>query len=262
MGNSPPPVFPPVIPPVIPIVEVVTDVLVPEEDPIETVVDAFVPSPPAPEPCEGAWSDYGTCSALCGRNTTKEPKHGGTACPSPTTETQTCNTQACPINCQGYWDNNGDYSPCSAPCGGGTQTRTWTTTAPEAYGGEPCPGTETRECNTQPCPEPCEGAWSDYGTCSASCGGGTQTRTWTTTKEPKHGGTACPSPTTETQTCNTQACDTSSEVTSESDDNTENAPPAGDVPQKKDSSDNTALAIMSSSASSLCCVIVILILIS
>jgi len=52
----------------------------------------------------------------------------------------------------------------------------------------------------------CVGTWSGWGDCSQDCGGGIQTKEWTTTTEPLHGGTVCPSPSTETQACNEQAC--------------------------------------------------------
>jgi len=52
----------------------------------------------------------------------------------------------------------------------------------------------------------CVGTWSDWDGCSETCGGGIQAKEWTTTTEPLHGGTACPSPSTETQACNEQAC--------------------------------------------------------
>ena len=110
------------------------------------------------------------------------------------------------VPCQGSWSN---WGACSEPCGGGTRTRTWTTTAEPLYGGAACPSPLTQEeaCNTGACPpEPCEGIWSNWSACSASCGGGLKTKTWTTTKEPKHGGTACPSPKIESDDCNTQAC--------------------------------------------------------
>jgi hypothetical protein len=112
------------------------------------------------------------------------------------------------VPCQGSWSN---WGACSKPCGGGTRSRTWTTTAEPLYGGAACPSPLTQEeaCNTGACPpEPCEGSWSNWSACSASCGGGIKTKTWTTSPggEPKYGGTACPSPKIQSADCNTQAC--------------------------------------------------------
>ena len=52
----------------------------------------------------------------------------------------------------------------------------------------------------------CEGSWSDFGECSVTCGGGTQTRAYTVTTQPQYGGTPCPDTLEESQPCNTQAC--------------------------------------------------------
>ena len=43
------------------------------------------------------------------------------------------------------------WSPCSAPCGGGTQTRSIATHA--ANGGNSCAGGSSRRCNTHACPK-------------------------------------------------------------------------------------------------------------
>ena len=48
----------------------------------------------------------------------------------------------------------------------------------------------------------CGGNWNNWSACSESCGGGTQSRTWNKTIDPKNGGAACPA--TQTQSCNTQ----------------------------------------------------------
>jgi hypothetical protein len=183
-----------------------------------------------PEPCEGSWSEWSGCSEPCGGGiktrtwTTSpggEPKYGGTACPSPTTREEACNTSACPAEpCEGSWS---EWSGCSEPCGGGIKTRTWTTSpgGEPKYGGTACPSPkiESDDCNTQACPstspapQSCQGSWSGWSgwsDCSATCGGGikTRTKTWTTSPggESRYGGAACPPNKKEEEECNTQAC--------------------------------------------------------
>ena len=55
-----------------------------------------------------------------------------------------------------------------------------------------------------------DGKWTefvDWSECSATCGGGTQTRTRTCTNPaPAHGGSDCQGESSETQDCNTQDC--------------------------------------------------------
>lgn len=99
------------------------------------------------------------------------------------------------------------FSPCTKPCGGGTQTRTRTVVTPAANGGAPCPSLiDTVSCNTQPCPVDCVVSdWSAWGPCSAPCGGGTQTRSRTVLTFPANGGQPCPQM-TQTQDCNTLPC--------------------------------------------------------
>jgi hypothetical protein len=107
-----------------------------------------------------------------------------------------------PVDCNGYWS---DWSTCSKTCGGGKTSRTWTTTTQPKNGGKACPSpsSETKDCNTQGCKVNCNGYWSGWSSCSKTCGGGTRSRTWTTTTQPKNGGTACPSPSTQYISCNT-----------------------------------------------------------
>ena len=55
-------------------------------------------------------------------------------------------------------------------------------------------------------PVNCEwSAWS-WGTCSATCGGGTQSGSRTISQEAANGGTECTGETTTTQPCNTESC--------------------------------------------------------
>lgn len=50
-------------------------------------------------------------------------------------------------------------------------------------------------------------AWSAYGSCSVSCGGGTKTRTRTCTNPaPAYGGNACSGSSSESTSCNTHSC--------------------------------------------------------
>ena len=75
-------------------------------------------------------------------------------------------------DCQGEW---GDWGDCSAQCGGGIQRKTYTVSKTKLGNGSECPNsdgeTEERACNTDACVS-CQGEWSDWGPCSAQCGGG------------------------------------------------------------------------------------------
>merc|ERR1719163_2714224 len=67
---------------------------------------------------------------------------------------------------------------CSVECGGGEMTITREIVTPASNGGAECPIMIDKEsCNMQPCPIDCVvGEWSDYGMCSAPCGGGIMSR--------------------------------------------------------------------------------------
>ena len=95
-----------------------------------------------------------------------------------------------------------EYGACSAACGGGTRTRTCTNPMP-ANGGADCVGEASEACNTQACPLPVDGGWSEFSACSVTCGGGTRTRTCTN-PVPANGGADCVGPATEA--CNTDPC--------------------------------------------------------
>lgn len=103
------------------------------------------------------WGSFSSCTRFCGggtqsrsRTVVTSPANGGTPCPA-LTETRNCNDEPCPVDCVvTAWS---DWSPCSEPCGGGTQNRTRSVTTSPAFGGSPCPSlTESQSCNSDPCP--------------------------------------------------------------------------------------------------------------
>eukprot|EP01128_Nolandella_sp_AFSM9_P004201 TRINITY_DN1848_c0_g1_i1.p1 TRINITY_DN1848_c0_g1~~TRINITY_DN1848_c0_g1_i1.p1 ORF type:complete len:516 (+),score=77.39 TRINITY_DN1848_c0_g1_i1:195-1742(+) len=163
--------------------------------------------------CEwGAWTSYGTCTANCGggtqartRSKTIVEANGGT-CSGAASETQNCNEAACPVDCT--WLDWGAWSTCDATCNTGSRVRTRAQN-PASNGGSACPGSssQSEDCNTQPCPVDCIwGEWSAFNTCSAQCGGGSQSRTRSIATQAANGGSTCAGASTESQPCNTGAC--------------------------------------------------------
>ena len=164
--------------------------------------------------CVGSFVNTGECSKTCGGGIqtktytiTTPAQYGGTACPNLNgdTETQPCNTQPCPIDCEGSY---GEFSQCSKTCGGGTRIKTYEITTPAQHGGTPCPISPpiNETCNTQPCPIDCEGSYGEFSQCSKTCGSGTRTKTYEITTPAQHGGTPCPTSLPINETCNTQPC--------------------------------------------------------
>merc|ERR1719498_1768689 len=134
--------------------------------------------------------------------TNVHPQYGGVACP-PSFASRQCNDFACPVDCLvEAWS---EWSSCTESCGTGAQRRTRQTTAP-SNGGAACPqDIHYRSCNHHACPLDCVvGEWSQYGECTHTCGGGSQTRTRSLT-QPAFGGAACPASSSE-QDCNTHSC--------------------------------------------------------
>ena len=96
----------------------------------EITIHVNVPSP--------TWSDWWSCTASCWGGTQTRSCTNGSSCSGPST--QSCNTQACPIN--GWWS---DWWSCSKGCWGWTQARSCTN-------GSGCVGPNSQSCNTQVCP--------------------------------------------------------------------------------------------------------------
>ena len=111
------------------------------------------------------------------------------------------------------------YSLVSGPCtlNGATLTGTGAgsciVTATKAADSTYASATSSQVTVVIPAPVDCVvSSWSAYGACSASCGGGTQTQTRTVTTPAANGGAACPA-LSQSQACNTQACQSQAPVT-------------------------------------------------
>eukprot|EP00958_Prasinococcus_capsulatus_P019905 scaffold2529_cov363-Prasinococcus_capsulatus_cf.AAC.19 len=168
-----------------------------------------------------SWStgSWGSCSTSCGggyqtrlvqcRSSTDslviDSKCSGT---KPSTS-RTCNTQACTT----YSWSTGSWGSCSASCGGGYQTRSvqCRSSTDSVVSDGNCSGSKpstSRTCNTQACSTY---YWStgSWGSCSASCGGGYQTRSvqCRSSTGSAVGDSICSgSKPSISQACNTQAC--------------------------------------------------------
>ena len=179
-----------------------------------------------PCPVDGnysSWSNFSICSKSCGNGTMErrrncsnpKPQHGGKNCSylGFSKEVKSCNSFPCPIH--GNFSSWSLFSVCSKSCGNGKKTRTRTCSNPiPRNGGRNCsalgPLKEVRDCNTFPCPVHGNySSWSNFSSCSKSCGNGTTARTRTCSNpSPKHGGRNCSflGLSTEVRSCNTFPC--------------------------------------------------------
>nr|XP_014334259.1 PREDICTED: brain-specific angiogenesis inhibitor 1-like [Bos mutus] len=157
------------------------------------------------------WSPWSLCSSTCGRGfrdrtrTCRPPQFGGNPCEGPEKQTKFCNIALCPVD--GNWNEWSSWSTCSASCSQGRQQRTRECNGP-SYGGAECQGhwVETRDCFLQQCPVDGKWqAWASWGSCSVTCGGGTQRRE-RACLGPFFGGVACQGPQDEYRQCGAQRC--------------------------------------------------------
>uniref|UniRef100_A0A3Q3RJ16 Adhesion G protein-coupled receptor B1-like n=1 Tax=Mastacembelus armatus TaxID=205130 RepID=A0A3Q3RJ16_9TELE len=165
-------------------------------------------------PVDGAWDEWtpwSLCSSTCGRGyrdrtrTCKLPQNGGEPCRGPSRQTKFCNIAVCPVD--GSWNEWSAWSACSASCSNGTMQRTRECNGP-SYGGSECHGSwkEMSNCFLKECPV--DGrwhAWSSWGSCSKTCGGGNQQRQ-RVCEGPFFGGEPCPGDMGEQRRCNEKRC--------------------------------------------------------
>lgn len=127
------------------------------------------------------WSEWGSCNKVCGTGlktrrrscTNPVPSTGRRNCTGDYTENTNCHVVDCPTGTtvdaprrsmkvltgcwlvDGGWGNWAAWLPCTATCGGGSQTRSRPCNNPEPRdGGLNCEGsgTEIKQCYTQSCP--------------------------------------------------------------------------------------------------------------
>nr|XP_025042128.1 adhesion G protein-coupled receptor B1 isoform X4 [Pelodiscus sinensis] len=169
------------------------------------------------------WSPWSLCSSTCGRGyrdrtrTCKPPQFGGNPCEGPEKQTKFCNIALCPgHSVDGNWNEWSSWSSCSSTCSNGTQQRTRECNGP-SYGGAECQGhwVETRDCFLRQCPVDGKWqAWGPWGSCTTSCGGGTQRRD-RVCYGPFFGGDACQGPKEEYKQCNDKKCPEPHEICDE-----------------------------------------------
>ncbi|KFV66234.1 Brain-specific angiogenesis inhibitor 1, partial [Dryobates pubescens] len=166
------------------------------------------------------WSPWSLCSSTCGRGyrdrtrTCKPPQFGGNPCEGPEKQTKFCNIALCPVD--GNWNEWSSWSSCSTSCSNGTQQRTRECNGP-SYGGAECQGhwVETRDCFLRQCPVDGKWqAWGVWGSCTATCGGGTQRRD-RVCYGPFFGGETCQGPKEEYKQCNDRRCPEPHEICDE-----------------------------------------------
>ncbi|KFV88521.1 Brain-specific angiogenesis inhibitor 1, partial [Struthio camelus australis] len=166
------------------------------------------------------WSPWSLCSSTCGRGyrdrtrTCKPPQFGGNPCEGPEKQTKFCNIALCPVD--GNWNEWSSWSSCSASCSNGTQQRTRECNGP-SYGGAECQGhwVETRDCFLRQCPVDGKWqAWGVWGSCTTTCGGGTQRRD-RVCYGPFFGGVTCQGPKEEYKQCNDKRCPEPHEICDE-----------------------------------------------
>lgn len=183
-------------------------------------------SHPGIQDCEVTEWVYGSCTKKCMESPTDDVgaltatrtvltynDPSGMPCP-PLEARLPCGRKPCPVDCQmGEWEG---WSSCTAPCGGGTQTRNRYVKRPARNGGRICTSrSEIRLCNSASCDVECQlFDWTMWSPCSRACkfetaATGRQSRVKRVKHAAKGAGT-CPKKSDslrlQINTCNTSPC--------------------------------------------------------
>uniref|UniRef100_A0A8C5X6K5 Hemicentin-1 n=1 Tax=Malurus cyaneus samueli TaxID=2593467 RepID=A0A8C5X6K5_9PASS len=163
------------------------------------------------------WSSWSACSVSCGGGSRQRTRHcsdpapqfGGHKCEGSDMQMDFCNSDPCPVH--GNWGPWSSWGTCSRTCNGGQARRHRSCDNPRpASGGRACAGADVQlqRCSTELCPVDGNwGQWQSWSQCSASCGGGEQTRVrLCSSPAPLNGGRPCPGDSSQISRCNSQAC--------------------------------------------------------
>jgi len=165
-----------------------------------------------PKDCQfGQWSSWQepTCTQICERQRVIEVmnNHGGTPCDGPLVETKRClHNCTKPVDCEfSEWKS---WSECKGPDGQRFRSRKIVEMGSD--GGKVCQGLlkETIAC-TGPAPKIIDcslTAWTEWSTCSQTCGGGVHMRNRKVDTEAQNGGQACIGSVQELKCCLVEAC--------------------------------------------------------
>ena len=163
------------------------------------------------------WSKWSICSATCGNGTKSRqrqcnnptPSNGGRNCTGQNITIRHCHLVHCPVH--GGWSKWANWSKCSLTCGNGNKSRQRQCNNPvPLHGGANCSGTsiEHLSCHQEQCP--IDGGWSiwtNWTTCSVSCGEGIQYRNRTcSSPPPANGGADCNGYSAESAKCRMKHC--------------------------------------------------------
>ncbi|RDD36819.1 SCO-spondin, partial [Trichoplax sp. H2] len=161
----------------------------------------------------GSWMPWSECSKPCGGGSQRRarfcnnpaPSTNGIDCKGSSLETKTCNDKICSSEMCSVWSHWSGWSSCSKTCGTGERRKYRMCLDPLHYNIQN--DSLVDYCNTNCCPEGIWDTWSEWSTCSVTCGGGIRERKRNCNSVP--GGceiASCTGEATDWESCNSQNC--------------------------------------------------------